>query len=117
MHFSRRFAMPARILTVISVTALMVSGMPAGGVSGGDWPGLGRAWTWLAGLLDTAPTASAMPQRPVDPPRDPAERVREVPELRSEHARVFQRADGQFEAEVSARPERYRDAQGAWREI
>ncbi|MEU4743506.1 DNRLRE domain-containing protein, partial [Actinosynnema sp. NPDC023658] len=81
---------------------------------------MSSALAWLDGLFTPSASAEAKepePQVEAAPPRDPAERVREVTELRSETARVFQRVDGQFEAEVSARPEHYRDAEGRWQPV
>ena len=116
MRSRRYFVLPARILVVVTLAALTMSSMPVQVLAGfGSWPGIGRALSWVDSLVQP-PEAAAQPGQPA-PPRDPAERVREVTALRSETARVFQRADGQLEAEVSARPEYYRDANGEWQPI
>lgn len=117
MRTSRRSALPARLLIVLALVAVAFTGIPAGEpYSSGAWPGVGRAFDWLGSLLEPAPAAAEPPSKPA-PPRPPHERIREVAELRSETSKVFQRADGQFEAEVSARPEHYRDAKGTWQPI
>jgi RHS repeat-associated protein len=98
-------------------------GLPVGTPhTSGQWPGVGQALTWLRSVFAPAPAAaesspSAVEAGPKALARKPGDRVREIAELRSESVRVFQRADGQFDAEVSARPERYRDAQGNWQDI
>ncbi|MEU4446911.1 DNRLRE domain-containing protein [Actinosynnema sp. NPDC050801] len=106
---------------MIVLVALVFVGLPVGPpYSSGEWPGVGRALAWLDGLFTPSASAEAKASEPpveAAPPRDPAERVREITELRSETARVFQRVDGQFEAEVSARPEHYRDADGRWQPV
>jgi len=120
----------ARLVIVTTLSALVLTGLPETGPAGA-WPGVAPAWNWLGNLFDTRVTPAAADtatmgaaqrtpsaeQRPVGPPTDPAARLREVTELRDEHTQVFRRADGQLEAEVSARPESYRDAHGIWRSI
>jgi hypothetical protein len=47
----------------------------------------------------------------------PARRVEELPGLRTETAAFYELSDGRVEAEVSAAPVHYRDAEGRWRPI
>ncbi len=43
--------------------------------------------------------------------------MKELPEKRSENARVFQLSDGRLEAAVSAGPSNFRDGAGKWQPI
>ncbi|MBB5803447.1 RHS repeat-associated protein [Saccharothrix ecbatanensis] len=72
---------------------------------------------WLSpGAAQAAPdepAAGPAPDARVEPPT----RVREVEDRRTSSMRVFQLSNGEFEAEVSARPESFKDGQGRWRPI
>ncbi|NEE04775.1 golvesin C-terminal-like domain-containing protein, partial [Phytoactinopolyspora halotolerans] len=47
----------------------------------------------------------------------PPERVKELKSRRTANTKVFQLSDGRFEAELSADPVHFRDAEGDWKEI
>ncbi|MFD9961637.1 DNRLRE domain-containing protein [Amycolatopsis sp. NPDC058986] len=57
--------------------------------------------------------ASAQAQKPAGPPT----RVRELADRRASAMRVYELSNGQYEAEVSAQPQHFRDAKGTWQPI
>lgn len=123
MFSSRSRGVFSRAVLLVVVTALVVVGSPVGQpFSNGQWPGAAAVWQWLGGLFPDPATASAesgaepaaTPVRAVKP-KEPPRRVREL--AGSASSQVFAMSDGTFEAEVSAEPQRYRDAKGVWRDI
>lgn len=91
---------------------------------------------WLGGLLNrdseeqrragdgtAGPEVGAsgvLPSReraPIGEQLPEARRVRELVEERTAHARLFELTDGRVQAEISADPVHYQDAEGVWREI
>jgi RHS repeat-associated protein len=115
-----RGAFSRAVLLIVAITLLVV-GSPVGPpFSNGQWPGASAALSWLGDLLPEPSTAAAEPDKaPVaaKKPKEPPRRLREVAALGSASSRVFAMSDGTFEAEVSSEPERYRDSEGAWRDI
>jgi hypothetical protein len=122
----RGFGLLSRLLILSLVAVLTVVGVPAGPpLSGpGQLPDLGLSGLWrsVAGWLSPG-AAQAAPDEPAAGPApvarvvEPPTRVREVEDRRTSSMRVFQLSNGEFEAEVSARPESFKDGQGRWRPI
>ncbi|MEU4740444.1 DNRLRE domain-containing protein [Actinosynnema sp. NPDC023658] len=72
----------------------------------------------MAGWLSPGAAEAA----PADPPPSGSavkspKRLRELEDRRTPSMRVFQLSNGEFEAEVSARPESFRDGQGRWQRV
>ncbi len=72
MRSTRRSGVPARVLVVLVLAALVFTGGPAGApYSSGTWPGAARALQWLGGLFQppaaqadtTAPLAAGAPAK------------------------------------------------------
>ncbi|CAL9574712.1 hypothetical protein SUDANB95_04869 [Actinosynnema sp. ALI-1.44] len=122
MRPPRGFSLLSRLLILFSVLVLAVVGLPAGPpVTGpGQLPDLGLSGLWrtVSGWF-----GPAQAQAQSEPPADPGsavkspKRVRELVERRTPSLRVFQLSNGEVEAEVSARPRYFRDAQGRWQGI
>ncbi|WP_232837440.1 DNRLRE domain-containing protein [Lentzea terrae] len=68
--------------------------------------GLPSSLPLLGGKSDTQAKASGPPTR-----------VRELAERRTPSMRVFELSNGQFEAELSALPQHFQDAKGAWQPV
>ncbi|MDX8036021.1 DNRLRE domain-containing protein [Lentzea sp. BCCO 10_0856] len=116
----RFFALPKKLLVVLSLTALAVVGLPAGPpINGpGHLPDLGLSGLWqsITGWFGGRAEAEPRPQQQ-QARREPPKRVRELTERRTPSVRLFQMSDGQVEAEVSPRPTAFKDAQGRWQDI
>lgn len=60
MPSKRGRILPVRVLTVVTLIALTLTGLPADlPHSGGNWPGLARVWAWIDGLVEP-PEASGV---------------------------------------------------------
>lgn len=118
MRPSRARGLFSRALLILMLSSLVLVGAPAGPITNGQWPGVAGVVNWLGSLLPKPGQAKAAPavHAAARAPKKPPHRVRELPERRSAHARVFAMSDGTFEAEVSAEPEAFHDSQG-WHDI